>query len=694
MMQDEVIIDRIKEAVGSKLGFFVGAGISKDSSVPTFGELNKKVIESIGGEKLKADECILLSENIRPEVVLQIGVEELGQDVLISLEMLLGYTPNSNHFFLAEALKQGNWVFTTNQENLIEEACRLKGLEIKRCYEDLHFEEFVEKYRIDEEPDPKNIPGGYLFKLHGTIEEDKEGKERFKSILVALNQVGQGLKEAKRKVLTYFLKNYDFSFMGYRCQDDFSVYPVILDTDSKRSIFWLDHDRKWEGKLILDKEELEKEKKIEESKPPGEKRCFKTINVNAFLLKREESFKLVTDTSEYVRNKLWPIFKTSAHYNTFEQWAKNNIGEFKRNMFIGRLFEHLSRWSEAERHYKEAIDIVGGRKDREVMAKQRLADLYYRQDIGRKEDEAIEIYRKCIDTFKELENDFKVACLKVDIANVKRRQGDYEGSKKLAEEAEKELASIMKKSEEYELGYARCLNVLGLAHLRGSKEELEEGIKFCNESKEIKERLGDKNGVAESENAIGLLLTAQGRKLVKENQELSKEKFREALDSLKNALNIRMRYGFFRGCAQQCRNIGDVYRELMKIEEDKEKHLKDSEKSYNEGITYLRLIKPEAPIGEILHYNQRKAGLYADFVELTQDEGKKRNYNSKIVHIYKSEILLEGSPMIEEIKNNPVEFRNARNILERTKKSLEEMNLVSEAEEIDEMLEKLTLWIR
>lgn len=261
-----------------------------------------------------------------------------------------------------------------------------------------------------------------------------------------------------------------------------------------------------------------------------------------------ESFKFVGNSSEYVRSKFCqlagintdpPIEKMPiTGYESFEQWSKS-IDEFKRDLFIGRLFEHIGQWDKAKRYYEGAISIAAERKGTEqlAIAKQRLADLYYKQDIWKKEDEAIDIYEKqCIPIYKELGRGFEVASLKVAIANVKRRQGDYKRSKELAEEARKEYRKLI-------LDYARCLNVLGLARLRGSGEELEEALKFCHESKRIKEGEGDKSGIAESENAIALLLTAQGRKLSKQNPKLAEEKFNEAIKHLEEAIKIRIKFG-------------------------------------------------------------------------------------------------------------------------------------------------------
>lgn len=730
-MFNESITNRINEVFGSKIVFFVGAGISKNSGVPTFIGLNEEIIRSIARGKLNDDECESLSKNIRPEVVLQLGVEELGSNVIECLEKFLGYNSNTNHVFLAEAIRRGNWVFTTNQENLIEKAYKeITGVEINRCYENPHFEKFVKKYRIDEKPNPKDIPG-YLFKLHGTVEKDKKGKERFESILVALNQVGKGLDETKKKVLKYFIENYDFCFMGYSCQDDFSIYPVLLNTNSEKSLFWFEWFESAKepiSGLIWGKDRLQYEKEREENKFPGEERSWEIINVNNLLLKRKNSLKFVGDSSEYlekyVEDKLCSLLEitkanasTEKHRegnNTFDQWAKD-IDEFKRNVFIGRLFEHIQKWDKAERSYKDAISIANDRRDREqlLVAKQRLADLYYRQDIWEKEDEAIRMYEDCIREYGG--NDFKVACLKVDISNVLRRQGkeNYIKAKDYAEEAEKQLKPIYLKAkkrvemtkklgraikdedETYMLGYARCLNVLGLAYWALGK--IEEGKDKCNESKEIKMELGDWNGVAESENAIALILTKEGRWLAEQGKqsaepdriEDAKVKFNEAIDYLEDALNTRKKYGFYRGCAQQCRNIGDAYRELMKIKEEKECFFQKAEEKYKEGIAFWKLIKPEPPIGEILHYKQRILGLYTDFIDLIPEKKQKKIYIHKVISVYHSEVL-NRAEMLQEIKDTRREFDDAKNILERIKKSCEEMDILLEIKEVNKLLEKLS----
>ncbi|MFC2065837.1 hypothetical protein ACFLUO_02080 [Chloroflexota bacterium] len=139
-MSSNILLKRLKQINSSKLVFFVGAGISVDSGLPSFQQLSKKVIRDITGDKIENGEAELLSQNLRPEVILQIAVEELESMVLRSLRMLISHKPNPNHFFLAEAIRLGNWVFTTNQDNLIEKAAEAMGIDFERCYEDRHFE--------------------------------------------------------------------------------------------------------------------------------------------------------------------------------------------------------------------------------------------------------------------------------------------------------------------------------------------------------------------------------------------------------------------------------------------------------------------------------------------------------------------------------------------------------------------------
>jgi len=314
MTVDEIIINRLEEAFGKTFGkrivFFVGAGISVPSGVPDFMRLNKKVMQTLidyelrelnenDPEEIKKDYKLLTE--IRPEVMYQIGMDELGWEVLYSLEMLEGYEPNYYHYFLAEAIRRGNWIFTTNVDNLIEEACRRRGVNFRRYYgyknENEDFEEYLQYIK-----NCRDVPGGVLFKLHGSIEEDI--KEKYETVRVSLRQVGEGLFGPRKDILEFFLKEFDFWFIGYSCRDDFSVFPVISDTKSDKDIFWSQYD---EGPLSLyipEEDRLLLEIEKEENKPLDEKRNLDLLNINKVLLQRGRKFVIMGNLGEFIKVKL------------------------------------------------------------------------------------------------------------------------------------------------------------------------------------------------------------------------------------------------------------------------------------------------------------------------------------------------------------------------------------------------------
>ena len=731
----DAFVNKLISDLTRRVVFFVGAGISFPSGIPLFRELNEQVIRLTTGNKQNVD-YKFLSESLRPEVVLQILEEELGQKVLTCLEAFIGHDPNPNHFFLAEALRRGNWVFTTNGDNLIEKACELRGIDIKNrvFYTDEHFKQFGELLKSIS--NPQNTPGGYIFKLHGSVEEDKEGDERFRTFLLTLHQVGHGLSPSKEYVLKYFLQNFDFCFMGYSCLDDFSIFPVLRDTDSDRLIFWFKFAKGPIGEIIWGKERLRYEKEVEESKSPGEKN-WGTINVNSILLKRRASFKLVGDSSEFVQNRLCPpleigkcvnpnSLKQRNLYEEFSEWAKKNIGEYERNFILGRLWAECWRRKEAVRYFEEA-EKLGKDGQQKAKAKQMLARVYDRQYGKAKVKEAIKYYEEAFNIFENSGAHLKAALVKVDLANFKRRAlQQFIEAKKDVEEAKLLLEPIRDKSKEHELVYARCLNILGLTHFGlKTKNDFAMGYILCKESKKIKEKYGDVDGVAESENAMGLIRREEG----KGNIEL----IEEAIGHFKSALACREKIGNYRGCGQHFRNLGLCHADLIElIPQEKEKYFRLAKKCYEKGIDNWHMIKPgEPPIEELLEFRFRLGELHVKhgdkneaIKQLPLVEQKRREFgdwhnrarclhllreahqdnkqevrtiNREIVSIYVD--VLKDENKLKEMKEAKIKLKNAEEILEKTEELARKVVYPPEttedkAEYVKELLENLKKEIR
>lgn len=710
---DKIINKRIEEAIGKgkRIVFFVGAGISRPSGSLDFKELNKEVIQTIVDDVLeeldgknpeeKKKDYELLTEKIRPEVMYQIAIDELDSKILYSLEMLEGYEPNYYHYFLAEAIRRGNWVFTTNVDNLVEEACRRRRVHFKTYYRDEEFECYLQYINSGD------ILGGCIFKLHGSIDEDTK-KEKYETIRVSLRQVGEGLSGHKKEVLEYFLKEFDFWYIGYSCKDDFSVFPVLSDTKSDRDIFWSKFD---EGPLSLCIPEENRplwEKEKEENKPLDEERDLGLLNINEVLLQRSGKFVIIGNLGEFIKNfikdklgveideekireKAREKEKTKER-GIFFRWAKS-IGKFEKYLFLSRLFEQAGKLDKAIKCCDRSLKEVKNEKQ-QIRAKERMANLYYKRQEGDDEKNACNLYEQCINSSKDT---LERARLKTSLSNVLRRRGKdfYSEAYDRVEEAKREyeanLDKIKSLSEEErkkkKLDYARCLNIYGLALY--SLGKFEEARKSFLDSLKIKKDLGDVDGAAESENALSLSFTQEGRRLIAQGKKKeAKEKFFKAIEHAEKALDCRRRVGNFRGYAQNSRNLAWPYSELMKLalnEDERQRCFKKAREAYKAGISYWGRFYPTPPTESVLFRNLL-ARLYIDFCSTTQDENEKKRWAQEVVSLY-MEIFRD--PQKRQKAKEELRWPTAKQNLRDTIKILKEVGLNIKAMDAEEMLSNM-----
>lgn len=704
----EIINREIEEVMkgGKKIVFFVGAGISLPSGSLDFKKLNREVIQTIvddvleeidgkNPEEKKKDYESL--EKIRPEVMYQIAIDELGSEILYSLEMLEGYEPSYYHYFLAEAIRRGNWVFTTNVDNLIEEACRRIKVNFKTYYGRGNDEDFTQYLQYINSGD---IPGGCIFKLHGSIEEDANGLEKYKTIRFSLRQVGKGLFESRKRVLEYFLRKLDFWYIGYSCLDDFSVFPVLSGIRSEKDIFWCKHD---EGPLSLcipEEDRLLWEKEKEENKPLDEKRDLGSLNIIEVLLQRGRKFVIIGNLGEFINVKILPQLRVkideekirekirekekTKERGVFFRWAKT-IGKFEKYLFLSRLFEQTGRLDMAikccEKSLKEAKN-----EEQQIRAKERMADLYYKRQEGDDEKNACNLYEQCINSSKD---PLERARLKTSLSNVLRRRGKdfYSEAYNTAEEAKREFEKILGNERKKSLEYARCLNVHGLALY--SLGKFEEARKSCLASLEIKKDLGDVDGEAESENAISLTFTQEGLKLLaqgKKEEAKAKEKFFKAIEHAEKALDCRRRVGNFRGYAPNCRNLAWPYSELMKLalnEDERKKYFEKARDGYKAGISYWSRLDPPPLIDSVLFRNLL-ARLYIDFCSITQDKKEKEKWAREVILLYIE--MFKDPKKRQKAKEDPRKPAAKQNLIDAIQ-ILKEIGLDTEAKDAEGILE-------
>jgi tetratricopeptide (TPR) repeat protein len=185
---------------------------------------------------------------VRFEMFIQALVTTFHNKAIETLKVLDSGQPNFNHNFIANlaAHELCPFVLTTNFDSLLERALANSGIDE---FELWHFNSHYRQRLID-----TNTPFRIL-KLHGSL-RDRRGKESYRSIAIAANQVGKSIPSPKRKAIRNILKTYDIVFVGYSGLDDFDLLPLILTTKSERSVYWLDH-RETERMVYRYSEELQ-----------------------------------------------------------------------------------------------------------------------------------------------------------------------------------------------------------------------------------------------------------------------------------------------------------------------------------------------------------------------------------------------------------------------------------------------------
>lgn len=746
----EEIHNRIKGILTPELVFFVGAGIS-NPPLPLFGELNELLIRLTTGGLLNKDEYKSLGGKIRPEVVLQILREvlpkQLMHDLLTFIRNIMAKAePNDFHFFLSQALKQGCWVFTTNYDNLIEKACEKMSLNIdkegRKCYTNKHFTQFTEEYLKK----GKSV-GGYLFKLHGSIED-------IQSILDTIAEVGKGLSAPKKEVLKYFWQNFDFVFMGYSCRDDFDIFPELLKTPSEKSVCWFSYAKEGLDTIIFSKRRIELECKQEKNKPLGESKNWETINVNELLLRRRNFIKAICNPSEFVRKTVRmfhecrftekDILEDEEIKKQFASLAKNT-DEYYKYLIAGRLFHYLEIFDKAEEYFKQAQKLTQ-KEEEKVMAQKWLADTYYKEEQPEMYQKAIEILTQKILPFYEKAGDpFGIVQICIDIANNLRRIRKFPEALKHVERAKNILERLIndREKERYNLEYGRCLNILGLIFMgigdsQRNLQELQKGLEFCETGRKIRELTGDKSSVADSENAIGLILRIIAGHMKRSDREraikliISEEEMLVngltlkggALKYLKDALDKKERIGDYRGAQQSLRSLAlshDLLGEM--IPEESKKHFLQAVEYLKEELDFMERM-PNPPLDRYLDtqfwlgMEYRKTENYIVAIEMLKKvrsgreemgdwHGKARALDElrecyekmgerekciekcrEIKTIY--EDVLADIKKMEEIKIKEIKLRNAiEEILPKTENSFRKFELESEAEQIAEIISKL-----
>ncbi|HZK41252.1 MAG TPA: tetratricopeptide repeat protein, partial [Atribacterota bacterium] len=212
------------------------------------------------------------------------------------------------------------------------------------------------------------------------------------------------------------------------------------------------------------------------------------------------------------------------------------------NILIGNCYFFLSKLKEAEKHFRESLNIFKrvenkiARLPAKSAALGNIGNIFH--NLG-KSHEALEYYQQALETNRKLGYEQGVAHNLNNIGTLYNELGEYDEALR----CQKEALEINQKIED-EPGIANSLNNIGVAYNDSGKPS--EVLKLYQEALEINKKMGYEEGIANVFNNIGLTYS----KLREINQ---------ALNYYQEALKINRKIGYKEGIATNLGNIGLAY---------------------------------------------------------------------------------------------------------------------------------------
>ncbi|TFF88230.1 MAG: tetratricopeptide repeat protein, partial [Promethearchaeota archaeon] len=515
------------------LTFLVGAGCSVDSPsiLPTHREMMKSIINFVS--PLDESEKILsITKTMQFEQLI-----ELFRDSIDNALRVIDYygeceTPNIQHFFLANMIKKGNYVMTTNFDLLIERALMKLGVKESDIIPVITQKDY-EMYR-----DPgKLIKIGKkpVYKIHGSVKNIITNKSTKDSLITTIRSIGRNKKGQnvfqiepfKRELFDNVSKNRILIIMGCSGDFNFDIIPTLKTLKDLRSILWFNHidsDNNTERILEIQSNDGGSGQKI--SKVDRILSEIKKIN------HKVDIYRIDTNTTRFIK-EVWqekPPLNTKEFSITPFSWLTrvfSGLSEENKIFLANRIYYDMNDFRNALRLSKKLLKIATEKDDKTWMANalSSIGMIYYGQGNQQK---AMEYYEKSLKIAKKLDYRSELRYILSSIGLIYRDQGKYKKAMEIflkAIKIDEEIGDIDSKgldlsnisicymglrefnkaiesSEEAIKIFEKTGNLLpkgralnNLTWCYGELEEYDKALSYSKQGLEISKKLGDKSGV-------------------------------------------------------------------------------------------------------------------------------------------------------------------------------------------------------
>jgi len=229
-----------------KLTFLVGAGASVEapSQLPSTNDTMKALIKlSCANSEI---ETILKLQNLKFEVLVGIIHKSIEDDFRFLNFFTKSDKPNLEHFFLAEMIKKGHFVVTSNFDFLLEYALLQSDVPKKKIIPVITKKDY-EKFS-DPEKLYKNgkVP---IYKIHGSHRNIITGEDTRTSFINTLKLIGRNQTESsivqlepyKAQFLVNISKERSLVVIGYSGKNDFDLLSTLKIMKNLNNLIWINH---------------------------------------------------------------------------------------------------------------------------------------------------------------------------------------------------------------------------------------------------------------------------------------------------------------------------------------------------------------------------------------------------------------------------------------------------------------------
>jgi len=644
----------------AKLTFLVGAGCSVDppSCLPAGRAMMDAIIDFTCAEtevkKIKA------LEELRFEQLMEIIRDELDPELKIIDYYGLCDKPNIQHFFLADMIKKGNNVMTTNFDFLIENAL----LQLRTDKNEILPVITKSDYQNYSNPDDLlKIGKKPIYKIHGSTKNIISG-ENTKDYLIATIQAFGSNKEGKnvfqiepykRELFDNITNERSLVVLGYSGSDDFDIVPTLKVLKNLKNIIWINYSHN----INMGREKIYEIDAIASSEFDNlDKNLRKVTQILLEIKQRDNAahvYRLDVDTTDMVKSLLKSKIKLSSKNFSIESkdWLEMNVktsGNFKQYQIPYKIYYDFAIYDDSLRCSEIILQLAKNSRNQpwESIALNNIGEIFRIQGNYSK---AMKYFEESSKMDEEMGDMIGKAASLNNMGLVYRAQGNYPRALTRFEEAleiDEHLGDL----------HGKFIHLNNIGAIYDTQGNYPKALKYYKESLKTAEQLGNLRSKATILNNIGGIYQMQGN-------------YSEAKKQYEEALKITGQLGDLSGKATHLNNIGTIYKE---------------EENYPEA---LRQFKKALNLFEQLGDLASKAALLSNIGLI---HGSQNNY-SEALECNKE--ALKITEKLGDLRSKAILTNNMGTICEAQENYLETLNQYKKAlnlfEELGDFVSKATL---